>query len=162
MKSGMRSIGLNAYATTKSPNALAYHGVEGCLPANQSVMPSRLVRFAQFLRDSPIPMPGSMPRHIASTTSSTKSSACRSSYCFDDGAVKMVWLDAYLRESSRAAQAPKGLPMQSLHEGRRLHHTPLRLGVEPVRRDRANPCFRTVLNAAPVDVDTTMRSARRS
>ncbi len=48
MKSGMRSIGLSAYATTKRPRAFACHGVRGWFRANQSVIASRLMRLAQM------------------------------------------------------------------------------------------------------------------
>ena len=50
MKSGIRSIGLSAYATTNTPRAFAYQGVRGFFPANHSVTPSRLIRLAQVLR----------------------------------------------------------------------------------------------------------------
>src|SRR5215468_6352048 len=42
MKSGIRSIGLNAYATTPATKSFAYHGVWGCRAARYSAYTSRL------------------------------------------------------------------------------------------------------------------------
>lgn len=49
MKSGIRSIGLKAYATAKTHTALAKNGVSGCWRANQSITASRLTRLAHTL-----------------------------------------------------------------------------------------------------------------
>jgi len=62
MKSGIRSIGLSAYATTNTPRALAYQGVRRFWPANQSVTPSRLIRLAQALKLLLILINRSIPR----------------------------------------------------------------------------------------------------
>src|SRR6266545_5764397 len=46
MKSGIRSIGLNAYATTHAATTFAYHGVRGSRTARYSAYVSRLIRRA--------------------------------------------------------------------------------------------------------------------
>ena len=50
MKSGIRSIGLSAYATTQTASAFTYHGVSGCLQQNQRTITSRFRLRAQFRR----------------------------------------------------------------------------------------------------------------
>src|SRR5688572_10929211 len=49
MKSGMRSIGLSAYATTQAATTLAYHGTRGWRTANESAMTSPFSRRARAL-----------------------------------------------------------------------------------------------------------------
>src|SRR6266542_4415400 len=46
MKSGIRSIGLNAYATTHTATTFAYHGVRGSRTARYSAYVSRLMSLA--------------------------------------------------------------------------------------------------------------------
>ncbi len=50
MKSGIRSMGLKAYAVSTKAKARAYHCVCGCFIANQSVMTSRFNAFAHDLK----------------------------------------------------------------------------------------------------------------
>lgn len=56
MKSGIKSIGLNAYATVKMHMAFARNGVSLWVRANQSMTASRLIRFAQIRIESTIPI----------------------------------------------------------------------------------------------------------
>jgi hypothetical protein len=47
-KSGIRSMGLSAYATTRRASALASHGIAGSRDANHSVTPSRVIFFSHI------------------------------------------------------------------------------------------------------------------
>ena len=68
--SGMRSIGLSAYATTHTAAALAYHGVRGSRAATYITSASRFTPRAQPFHRATTPMAGIVTAPAHATTPS--------------------------------------------------------------------------------------------